>query len=120
MSNTVSISVMGLMLVAVVLVANAAGSGGQTSDGQWLDGSRSSCRLICQVAGLRAWNTYRFQNDDYVVCRVKPSYPVPDYAGRPGFQHQAGSPNVCKVFGVDRGPSLVSDEVLSSYDCLCR
>jgi hypothetical protein len=51
---------------------------------------------------------------------VKPNFPVRDYSGRPGFQHQDGSPNVCKVHGVNSGPSVESDGVISSYDCLCR
>jgi hypothetical protein len=133
MSNSALILI-GATLLA--LVASVAGSKVEAADGLWLDGTRSSCSLICRAAGHQAWKAGYYRRKpgrtdyDFVICRVRADYPDRRYAGRPGFQQQSGSPNVCKVQGLKEKPDgagsawlanmdLVSDEVLWRYECLC-
>lgn len=121
--------------VAMALIVPVASQTGPkpvvAADGTWVDGSRKSCELACRATGRLAWVTGRYRDSDYVICRVRADYPDRKYATRPGFQHHAGSPNVCKVQGLNvrpdgagrawlGNPDLVSDEVLWRFECLCH
>lgn len=132
-------AITGAVAMVISLAASAPGSSVLAADGIWLDGSGKSCQLVCKANGRTAWVSGRYRDShqiaglpgesDYVVCRVRANHPSRKYATRPGFQHQSGSPNVCKVQGVplDEGGSakintadVVSAEVLSLYECLCH
>lgn len=139
MSNSAVAVAGATAMVLVVLATSAVGSSAVAADGIWIDGSGKSCHLVCKANGHTAWVAGRYRDShqivglpdesDYVVCRVKADYVTRRYASRPGFQHQSGSPNVCKVQGVamDEGggaklanPGVQSAEVLTLYECLCR
>lgn len=81
--------------------------------GYWIAAIESSCELVCRAHGRGPFvaGQYNDGGGNYLVCRgrwVGASSPT---RGRPGFQHQEGSPNVCKVQGAS---------ALKSFDCLCK
>lgn len=82
--------------------------------GTWVDNDRSSCDLACGARKLDAFRSghYSTTQTHYPICRGQLHW-APHVAGRPGFQHQAGSPNLCKIQGFAR------DEVSDRHDCLC-
>lgn len=84
--------------------------------GMWVPAHATSCELACRASRARAFvaGQYNDNGGDYTVCRApygRSGTPADNAdAGRPGFQHQKGSPNVCKI--QSRSP-------LNDFDCLC-
>ena|SRR5258706_8230717 len=84
--------------------------------GVWvINVNRSSCDLACRADGHNGAfiaGQYKDSGGNYSICRWS-TITADDYLefGRPGFQHQEGSPDVCKVQG--KGST-------TRFDCLCK
>lgn len=84
--------------------------------GMWVPAHATSCELACRARRAKAFvaGQYNDNGGDYTICRApygRSGVPADDAdAGRPGFQHQKGSPNVCKI----QSRSQIND-----FDCLC-
>lgn len=126
--------------LAVAALMTAASLDAEEPHGFWVDGQGSSCDLACGAEKREAFRSGHYASTEghYTICRIPLDYignPNGDYyggqlRGRPGFQHQAGSPNVCKVHGIDGWPTTkgkggdrtegnLTKGWRRQYDCLC-
>lgn len=109
--------------VVVAIAAAIAPIEASAPHGMWIDGQGGSCDLVCRGQGRQAFRTGRYHNTysmgsplisgterHYTICRA-PLSAQASLAGRPGFQEQTGSPNVCKI---------QSSDPQRTYDCLCN
>jgi hypothetical protein len=105
------------LAVATLMLAASGTRGEVRLHGTWVKGQTSSCELACGSRGLDAFRSghYGTTSTHYTICRYQAGY-ISEFAGRPGFQHQAGSPNRCKIHGY---LSSLEAEGTSTYDCLC-
>jgi hypothetical protein len=101
------------MLAAVIVLAAAIEPlwANAPPHGMWVDGQGGSCDLACKAQGHEAFRAgFHKGQTPYTICRA-PLSARNDLASRPGFQHQAGSPSLCKI---------QSFEPQRRYDCLCN
>jgi hypothetical protein len=100
-----------LLVAASIDLGHAQGS--PVGDGVWVTAFKSSCDLVCRAEGRSPFIAGQYRGNlpgNYLICRWRDAG-TPAEVGRPGFQHQEGSPNVCKVQG--RGST-------ERFDCLCK
>ncbi len=106
-----SILLVGAFVLGLAIAVAVTNAGDRWwSDAFWVSGKGSSCDLACGAAfstkKLEAFRSGHYLDSEthYTICRTM-------VGKRPGFQHQAGSPNVCKVHGF---------EPARDYECLCK